>query len=146
MSSTPGTYKKCEVKSAALLMHGNTLVATLSPVRRDQIDLVTCREAADAHQVPATSARCCRRHSIARQLSGGIHSGIFPVYMPLVVPYPRKCAFSECLKLRVQSSSPQDPVPNFVPAIKSGTVRGRTRPWWRTPQIGTSRDSRTPLR
>jgi hypothetical protein len=101
MSSTPGTYKKCEVKSAALLAHGNALVATLSSVRRDQIDLVTCREAADAHQVPATSARCCPRHSIARQLSGGIHSGIFPpIYMPLAVPYPRKCALSEVFKVK----------------------------------------------
>ena len=51
-----------------------------------------------------TIPQCCRRSSIARQPSGGILSGIFPlVSLPLAVALPAKCALSECLKLGVQS-------------------------------------------
>jgi hypothetical protein len=31
------------------------------------------------------------------------------VSLPPAIPFPRKCALSLCLKLRVQCSSPQDP-------------------------------------
>ena len=68
-------------------------VATPHRGRRDQIDLATCRAAADAHQVPVTIPRCCHRPSIARQPSGGILSDTVPLVSswPLAVPFPAKC-------------------------------------------------------
>src|SRR4029077_20851402 len=55
---------------------------------------------------PVTIPQCCRRSSIARQPSGGILSGTFPlVSLSLAVPFPAECALSECLKLRVQSKT-----------------------------------------
>ena len=65
----------------------------------------TVEKLPDARQVPVTIPQCCRRSSTARRPSGGILSDIAPLVSswPLSVPFPAKCARSECLKLRVQS-------------------------------------------
>ena len=62
------------------------------------------RAGADARLVPATAPQCCRISSAAPLPSGGIPSGTAPlVSLPLAVPFPAQCAFSECLIFAVQS-------------------------------------------
>src|SRR6185503_17617055 len=76
--------------------------------RPDPVGLAICRAGADARLVLATTPQCCRSSLAARRPCGGILLGTAPlasfVSLPLAVPFPAQCAFSECLIFGVQST------------------------------------------
>src|SRR6266568_6852578 len=94
--------------------------AILLEPQPDPVGLAICRAGADARLVLAPAPRCCRTFSAARLLCGEIPSGTAPlVSLPLAVPFPAQCAFSECLIFGVQSTGTHKNYVRISPGVSS---------------------------